>query len=757
MSTVTKSESLNIHAMNTDIFKIQEANQNSLLTFDETNGFYLTPSENVPNRGDVTNYVLTSENEFGKFQWQDPLYIPNISAKESVRVASTTDIDITNTVSVIDGVNLNIGDRVLLKDQVNLSENGLYEVDSSGLLIRTYDATVNTPSTGAFVYVTEGVANAVTNWLSPTYDSFFGDPISFVIVSGSGGGGTPSLPFSSIQYNNAGSFGGIVNISTNGTDQFNLLDNTTINIGSSNETSISFDSINTNIVQSSGNLNINLDNTSSNLILSDASDNIIINISESGFINQNVVSDLNLISSLVDGTNLNEIYSFDVQGDFLFFSGSTTGQLGAINISQPSSPSFINSITPGAGFTGSEFLKVRAKYCYVTTDSNGFYIFDVSDPSSISSVGNIVDGTNLLETRGFDFSGDHAFVGCTNRLTSIDISDPSAPVVNQSLLSAFFFNGIVINVFVYSKYAFCISPERFVIVNISDPGSMSVVGSISSVNLSDPYGIFVRGSYAFISRSTLVVIDISDIATPSIVANFSDASFSEIKEISLSGDYLYATDDGTGNIVTFDISVPTSPSIVAITSNPGVNIGRFALKIQGTELYRVSRDDNTLFIYQLNGITIPSVQSGNLQVKGDTTITNNVNVQGYLNVRSGAQFNNALAVLSNMTVHDDFYSRGRLITKNIINNDNTNFYYHKHNNSINEIDTVSFSGKITIEILENLVFKINNPNMLENSNCFLNVIGQGSVKLLSIQNNYFIIEAFPHHSNKITFNYLIIT
>ena len=39
-------------------------------------------------------------------------------------------------------------------------------------------------------------------------------------TSGGGSGGTPSLPFSSVQFNNAGAFGGSANFTWNGTGVF---------------------------------------------------------------------------------------------------------------------------------------------------------------------------------------------------------------------------------------------------------------------------------------------------------------------------------------------------------------------------------------------------------------------------------------------------------------------------------------------------------------------------------------------------------
>ena len=98
--------------------------------------------------------------------------------KSSVR-AATTGSNVTlsgGAPNTLDGVTLALNDRILVKDQSDPSQNGLYYVTtlgsgSNGTWTRTYDAAVSTSVTaGQVVPVTEGTANGGKIFLLSTPD-----------------------------------------------------------------------------------------------------------------------------------------------------------------------------------------------------------------------------------------------------------------------------------------------------------------------------------------------------------------------------------------------------------------------------------------------------------------------------------------------------------------------------------------------------------------------------------------------------------
>lgn len=108
-------------------------------------------------------------------------YVDNIAAgldpKESVRAASTADVGGTyssGTITglgaslTIDGVSLTTDDRVLLKDQTDSLENGIYVYDGTDELTRASDhdgTPSNEVSAGNFTFVEQGTDNADTGWV----------------------------------------------------------------------------------------------------------------------------------------------------------------------------------------------------------------------------------------------------------------------------------------------------------------------------------------------------------------------------------------------------------------------------------------------------------------------------------------------------------------------------------------------------------------------------------------------------------------
>lgn len=66
--------------------------------------------------------------------------------------------------SVVDGVTLATGDRILLKNQTTGAENGVYTVNASGAPSRTVVWGVGQDVVGYSVRVTNGTVNANTVW-----------------------------------------------------------------------------------------------------------------------------------------------------------------------------------------------------------------------------------------------------------------------------------------------------------------------------------------------------------------------------------------------------------------------------------------------------------------------------------------------------------------------------------------------------------------------------------------------------------------
>lgn len=95
-----------------------------------------------------------------------------LDVKDSVRAATTEAINVASDLEdgdTIDGVLLATGDRVLVKDQVTASENGIYVVVASGAASRSSDADTSAKVTpGLFVFVEEGDDNGDNGFVLTT-------------------------------------------------------------------------------------------------------------------------------------------------------------------------------------------------------------------------------------------------------------------------------------------------------------------------------------------------------------------------------------------------------------------------------------------------------------------------------------------------------------------------------------------------------------------------------------------------------------
>jgi hypothetical protein len=120
--------------------------------------------------------------------------LDGLDVKNSVRVATTddsleTDMNLASPPASIDGVVLVTGMRVLVKNQdTNPEENGIYEVDSVGSLVRASDAdTVIEFNANAFTFVEDGNTHADTGWVvTSDIGTLDTDPVVWGQFSGAG-------------------------------------------------------------------------------------------------------------------------------------------------------------------------------------------------------------------------------------------------------------------------------------------------------------------------------------------------------------------------------------------------------------------------------------------------------------------------------------------------------------------------------------------------------------------------------------------
>jgi hypothetical protein len=113
-----------------------------------------------------------------------------LDIKASVKAATTENGTLATAFdngSVIDGVTLTTGDRILIKNQTDATANGIYVVAASGAPTRSTDMNAAAEFPGAFTFVEQGTTNADTGYVCTNNSVVVGTTeITFAQFSGAG-------------------------------------------------------------------------------------------------------------------------------------------------------------------------------------------------------------------------------------------------------------------------------------------------------------------------------------------------------------------------------------------------------------------------------------------------------------------------------------------------------------------------------------------------------------------------------------------
>jgi hypothetical protein len=264
--------------------------------------------------------------------------------------------------------------------------------------------------------------------------------------------------------------------------------------------------------------------------------------------------DKNQVASLA---NANYVY---VSGKYAYVASYTNGMT-IVDISDPANPKytgFIGAATNGSGDPRS--IYVSGKYAYVASAQfsglQGLYIIDVSNPKNPSFVSRYT-GVQVSPWSVY-VSGKYAYVGSNGNIVApdileiVDISNPS----NPTHVSSVSIDGSR-SIFVSGKYLYAVSfyGDSVKVVDISNPVTGSIVGSIASTScgsryeLDGPSSIFVSGKYAYVgnnmpnsgntNRGSVEILDISGIDAPSAnIGNISSGNITVTENMDI-GNNLY--------------------------------------------------------------------------------------------------------------------------------------------------------------------------------------------------------------------------
>ena len=241
-------------------------------------------------------------------------------------------------------------------------------------------------------------------------------------------------------------------------------------------------------------------------------------------------------------------YVVSVSGDYAFTGGRW--KLSAIDVSNPTNPQVVNSI-PAYVYT----LTVDGNHCYCVLNTNGFTIYNVSDPLNIwqESQMSTVGGVDIYKLGFYVYLPGFVIVDVGDSANPFVVGDTSLPVYAQAVwVNGNFGYGFVANDYV-----------GLTIININDPTNPVVDSQYYGAD--DSRDVFVQGNYVYISnwRRCLKILDITDPANPFEVGEYDTVGANPILQTVWVRDTLaYVPLFQKFKVV--NVSNPSSPQLIGV-------------------------------------------------------------------------------------------------------------------------------------------------------------------------------------------------
>lgn len=326
-----------------------------------------------------------------------------------------------------------------------------------------------------------------------------------------------------------------------------------------------------------------------------------------------------LASSFTTGSNLTR--SVVTSGRYAYVISSVTAGnvlVHVIDISDPSAMVEVSETDIGAGnANGKVVLAGGYLFIPINDGTNSLRIVDVTNPATPAAVS--VISTANAGVRALAVSGNILFVGTVTGgvFRAYDISNPALPV-QLSTMSLSTVTRIT-SIALQGKYAYVgqltTTDKGLEIIDVSNPYSMSSVGSYDAN--ADVHALAVSGRYAYLSLSTgvLDVVNISNPAAPASVGTLtltSATSSSSSGFLAAAGNYLYVGGSTSASgIQIVDISNPLIPTLAA--SGITINTTNIDSALSGNTLFVVTTGTTlNLRAYKISGANLATAQIGAL-------------------------------------------------------------------------------------------------------------------------------------------------
>ena len=318
----------------------------------------------------------------------------------------------------------------------------------------------------------------------------------------------------------------------------------------------------------------------------------------------------------------------EVDGDFAYVTEESSG-ISVINISDPSNPVLIDSYSKES-ISG---VDVDNGYAYLCGADSELTVLKVSGFFDLTQ-SNLYPVTEEPQTLGL--SGDYLLAGTYDGsiltddiLKIIDISDPAAPN------DVCFFTplGTVRGIKTSNDYIYITANEfggvnALQVIDFSNPAAAWTPQVYSYEFSEDVGGLAVKGDYAYIANNSagFSIVDVSDPADPDWPSFTSTIdTFGRISDCVIEGDNLYLLTSGIG-LQIYDITDPVAPVFLGKYSTTGL---ASAIDVKNNWIFIADCSEGLKII----DVSSPSVSGWtphvySYRIDGDGVYTTDVKVEG---------------------------------------------------------------------------------------------------------------------------------
>ncbi len=328
-----------------------------------------------------------------------------------------------------------------------------------------------------------------------------------------------------------------------------------------------------------------------------------------------------------------------LQGNYYYHicGGNAARYLRVMDVTNPYNPITVSYTNPLNWYTNG--IRIKGKYAYVADTHGDITVVDITNPTVPSGLVTVsMNGDQIVYP---DVSGNYLYYpdALSGSLKIFDITNPSA--LSATPVGSISTQGSSPRmVSIQGDYAYVVnySGNSMSVLNISNPASPTFVATTSASTA--PTTIIAQGRYAYVAHDTsnlLYIYDISNPSSPTLANSFNwgdntDQSYAQ--NMVIQGRYIYMLGPA-GNMRIIDISIPTSPVLVATPANGALSYGGIA--VSGRYIYTETYSGSTFRVFDMggietNGLIADSARLGNLQVLGSANVSQSLSVQGGLQI-----------------------------------------------------------------------------------------------------------------------------